>query len=981
MEYFNGKKDIFVKGHGSLRKLRTGAVVSVLSSSVFFGGVVSADEVSSSSVSPTVVASSVTESRISEGQVSSARAEAEAASQAVVAQEVKLAEIQSTISSQESVIADLGSQVAEVEKVTPRVVEGARADADSMASALADAEARVGYVESSLTDASAKVTNQEGVVADAEANAGKTASAVADAQAKVDALSSETNTTELEENISNLSDAVEKDKTALVDARTALDSAKLAESNKGEAIKNQERVVDSKAEKANAADVELIKATSSKTKADTALAGAKSELDTAKAGTTKTETIQVGTKTETVGGQATLKPGVAVSSWYETNGIITNDAYLKAIKALADGSGSVEGVKEAIRLGVYGMLDNKLDDLNNVAALSSGAFNAWKNNIKLEFSDTDKSTLVDVRNLSEAQRTDLSLFYASLVNELRARVGTDPLVVTQGSVSRADQTVQSIFNGMWSHYKGMDSEQLVSNGFWNTMQGLNTDTGQTGQPSLKGAGHSLDSVVMSTRPDIKLLGWKAANIVQYSNNDGRKQTMADLKSNIVATLGVQLYGIFGDGSMGEGSGGIGGRRGNDFESALAILGLRGNSFNSVGLDFDHVNIYNGMVDRAPDTFVIFSNSSDSLISNPYSVVSGGSTITTPIYESTTTTVVDDALVAKAQDKYDLALGKSQKANSVYDQAKSAYDEAQAAYKEAQAQLDALRDGSVDISALEQSVLDAETQLAKDEASLQSARETLALAKASAVDKAKALAEARANLVESMSANESARGVLSREKETLEVLVKSREVAQLAKDDAIAKLSQAQGESSEARDKYAKLSDALVNKGSILAELNTKIGEARSALEVARVEYKGAKELLDKLKGTASEKLARYDELARLKVEQGRADAELKRLEELKAKVDAISSSGGIASPVIDSTGRVVDYVDGSKVVANAVTLIKTEKRDRVTQVADKMTDSQVEKALPATGTETENLALSTLAAGSLGLLGTLALVQSRRKKR
>ncbi|MFD3073564.1 hypothetical protein ACFKJT_04055, partial [Streptococcus agalactiae] len=88
---------------------------------------------------------------------------------------------------------------------------------------------------------------------------------------------------------------------------------------------------------------------------------AKKALDVAKAGTTTQ--VQVGTKTVTTGGKAALKDGVAKSEFFESNGVVTSDAYLKAIKALADGTGSYANVRKAIAEGVENVPGSSLADI------------------------------------------------------------------------------------------------------------------------------------------------------------------------------------------------------------------------------------------------------------------------------------------------------------------------------------------------------------------------------------------------------------------------------------------------------------------------------------------------------------------------------------------------------------------------------------------------------------------------------------------
>ncbi|MGT2683326.1 SEC10/PgrA surface exclusion domain-containing protein [Streptococcus porci] len=982
-----------VKGHGTIKKLRTGAVVSVLALSAVGGtGVVSADEVGASGTAEVVSTTNATEPvsevvtepvkeepRITDEQVATAKAESDSANQAVQAQEGVVSELGGTVATAEGTVNGLTNQVNEVSNVTPEVVESAKVEADQAGTALETASEGAKSAETSLSDATSKVEAQEGVVSDAKAEVDKSASAVADAEKKVSDLSGTVDTAQLEQDVKDLTSTVAKDKEVVQSAKDALTTAQTAETNKAEAIKTQEGVVSkATADEKTASDALATAQTAldSKTREVKTVQG---QLDEAKKGKEVTETVQTGTETISTGGKTTLNDGVAASAWYESNGVLTNDEYLTAIKNLAEGKGSVEDVNKAIKHGFFGMDDESLDDLNNVMAPNSTAFKSWRNIFEGSLSNTDATTLVDVDNLTDAQLTDLALFYTALVNDLRSKVGTEPLKVTKGSLQNSKDVVESIFNATFPAYKGMTNDQKVANGFWNTLSGLNSDTGATGQPALKaGSGVSVEEAVASSVGSNTIIGLETANSLQYAKSDGRKQTMADLKFNLLATLGVQLYGIDGRGELGEAFGGLNGGRASGYATALEVLGLGRNKHNSVGLGFEFVDIFNGGVDRAPKTFIVFSDSSDSAISSPYETVTGGKVETVPVYETRTTTVVDQAEVARLGGMLvELTAEQAQSQKAVED-AQKAYDEAKTALDTAKQQLDNLKSGTVDIPALKQAVKDAETQLEKDQASLQTAKETLAVAKASAVDKANALAKAKADLVSAQASNDKANVVLKEEQETLELLRKAEGVAKLTVTEANAKLADAKLASDEATAKYEELSKALANKDAVLPELTAKLEEAKQALAVARAEYETAKDLLASLRVTAKEKLDAYRELADLKAEQDKAEAEAKRLQELKDKADAITKDGGIATAVVDGNGVVIDYVDGKEVTPDTPT--KVVKQAGVTQVGDKITYSRVEKNknLPETGSEESLLGL--LGASIIAGLG-LSVTNKRRKTR
>ncbi|HEM5303542.1 TPA: SEC10/PgrA surface exclusion domain-containing protein [Streptococcus suis] len=900
-----------VTGHGTIKKLRTGAVVSVLTTSMLVGGVVSAEEVVTGTeytlvevVAESGASEEVVETKVTDAQVSEAKAEADQATQAVTAQEAVVGGLEETIATGESTVSDLNTQIEEANKVTPEVVADAKTGADAKSDALATANETVETATNSANATAEAVTIQEGVVSDADANAQKTASAVADAEKKVADLSGTTDTTQLQKDVDTLTEAVAKDTTDLAEAKQALESAQLAETNKAQAIATQEGVVASKEADVDSTANALANATKAKSDADKEVSTTKSALDTAKAGTT----VTTGT-TET--------PYFKDSVGYAPE---LSDAYLDAIKALYEGTGTTSGVRSAINSAYT-------SEETGVSAITLRNYNSTGTRfVEGEFvpygsEDTDSTVIVDFNNLTTEQSKELSLYAATIINDLRAKLGTSKLAVTDTSVALAVALMQKeqyfYTVNTWSGEKNTTtytkplSENLASS---------ETEIGVTGGTSTAVQGKLIPT---------------------FSSVDVNNLTMGDLKLLVYQGIVNSLMGSSESTTSP-----------TTYASAFSILGLDGTQNVALGVDLAH-EYAQGKPNSFFTTFVF-----------------------TPVATNITTkTVVDKSAVAAAQSAYDTALDNAQTANVAYQNANTAYVNAQQALADAQKQLSDLKSGTVDIPALEQAVKDAETQLEKDQASLQSAKETLAVAKASAIDKANALSKAKAELVEARSADENAQGVLAQEKETLEVLKKADQVAQLALTEAIAKQSTAKSDSEKATAKYNELAKALTDKGAVLTVLNAKLTEANQALAVARAEYETAKELLATLKVDATEKTTRYEELANLKAEQDRTEAEAKRLAELNAKAETINNAGGIATPVLDANGVVIDYVDGKK--ATSVVHTKIGKQAGITQVGDKITYSRVERAktLPNTGEQTSLLALA-----GVSVLSSLGLASARRRK-
>lgn len=998
-----------VKGHGSIKKLRTGAVVSVLALSVAGGvSVVHADETTSANTTANnvevvakdakaeAVAKDTKAETVTGQQVADAKVVANQANQALNAQEGVVASAETAVTENNKTVTDLGNQITEVEKITPEVVAEAKSDQAKAKETLDQATTATTSVEKSLTDATTKEANQKDVVAKAESTVEKTASAVADAEKKVEALSATTDTAKLDQDVKDLTAKVAGDTTSVKSAKDSLEAAKLSVSNKEQAIKDQKSVL---------ATAEGTLSNSSKAY-DTAKANlegtqametsAKSALDEAKKGKVVVEPVKVGEITAVTADGVSLNKGVAYSNFLETNGIVVNQEYLDAIKALAKGTGSVQAVKDAIKKG-----DKNGFSLDAVSGPSFDTYKSWVKNRDFTFANTDAVTKLDVNNLSDSQLTDLALFYTALLNDVRFKVGTNLVTVTEQSVAEAKKVVTSIFNKVFPSYKGMNNAQLEANGFWNSMSNPSNP--------LKANGTTLMNAVKSTdSEDTTIIGQKPANSVSYENNDGRKQTMAELKAKIFANLGNQLFGFEGKGYLGDAYGGVDGKRSDNFDLAMTVLGLKGTS-TTAGVDLGFTDIFNGMVDRAPKTYTVLGNAYGKAISNPYQTLKNPKETVTPVYKDVERTVVDDVAVAKAQTNYDNAVKANQDAKSKVATAETAYNTAKEALASAQKRLADLVGGTVDIPGLEKALADAQTQLESNQASLQTAKETLALAKASATDKAKSLEVAKSVLAEAKKSDVTAKGVLAKEKETLEIITKAVSVAQVALTDARTKQGVAKTNFDTASAKAVDLATKLANKETVLADLNSKLADAKAKSSVLRAELETARERYETLKKDSNAKNVEYLRLATVKAEQDKAEAEVQRLQALKDKADAIVAQGGVVVQVVDADGNVVDVVDGTKAVKNAdgsisiggthytlnndgtvsrvvvptadkgVSSTSVVKQAGVTQVGDKTTYSRVEraKALPNTGSQESLLGL--FGANMIAGLG-IGYVGKRKRK-
>lgn len=402
-----------VKGHGTIKKLRTGAVVSVLALGVAgVSGFVSADEVGASGVTSVAEAPStdgvsdpVVETVTAE-QVATAKVVATEANQAVTAQEGVVASTEQAVTANDASITDLNNQIQEVSAVTPEVVASAEAEADTAEQNLATANEDVTSAEASLADATNKVETQEGVVASAQAEADKTASAVADAQSKVEGLSTTADTAELEQNVSDLSAKVETDTTNVENAKSALEAAKLAETNRPQAIEDQKDVVAS-------AEGNVDSTAKAYSDAIVAQQGTQAVEDSAK---TALDTLQTNSGSS-----------IFVPSWY-------NDT----IRQLTKAYGNVfSGVDVTANQAKIAELEKKISDWADSTYFLEDTIFAGREGYRYEGDTKDYDRIVDVNNLSYEESLELSLFAQNLINDVRRQLGSPLLRVSSTSVEVA----------------------------------------------------------------------------------------------------------------------------------------------------------------------------------------------------------------------------------------------------------------------------------------------------------------------------------------------------------------------------------------------------------------------------------------------------------------------------------------------------------------------------------------------------------------
>ena len=442
------------QGHGTIKKLRTGAVISTLAISAF--GVstsvsASETEVAVNEPATKVVAKDEVVPKVpTQADVDKAKAESDKANQDVAKQKEVVSTTETKIATTEKTITDTTKKVEEAKSVTPEKVAEAKADAEKKASELATAEKAVTDADKSVSATAEKVEDQTKVVSNAEQTATDTANKVADAQKKVDSLSSTTDVAPMEKEVATLTNQVSADTKAVETAQTNLDNAKKAQSNKEQAIKDAQGGVSQAESNLSQATTALANAKADQSNKDKAVTTAKSALEVAKQGVTETTT-----SSETMYDVPKANYAPALSK-----------GYIDAIKALANGTGTTDAVRKAALKTPY------MDEETGVSANSLRDFNSTgKRYVNGDFvdygsEDTDATEIADFQHLTKDQQIRLTTYAASIINELRAKFGTKPVTVGDSSLKLAEafnNNVNGYVSGNGSEYNPLNSQDLSLN--------------------------------------------------------------------------------------------------------------------------------------------------------------------------------------------------------------------------------------------------------------------------------------------------------------------------------------------------------------------------------------------------------------------------------------------------------------------------------------------------------------------------------------
>ena len=174
------------------------------------------------------------------------------------------------------------------------------------------------------------------------------------------------------------------------------------------------------------------------------------------------------------------------------------------------------------------------------------ALNTYKSN------EVDKKEIVDVTNLTEAQRKELSLFVANLINPIRQQFGKEPYKVNAGSVNAAQKVANAYKEDNWyawtrSHDTNATSRALanVANGWGENLATINPNT--TTMDDLKKQFHY--QTVWMLFDDSHANFGHARNFLLFENPYGNHDVYLGVSTNRAGasdarSFGTQYYTMF-----------------------------------------------------------------------------------------------------------------------------------------------------------------------------------------------------------------------------------------------------------------------------------------------------------------------------------------------------------------------------------------------------------------------------------------------------
>ncbi len=699
-----------------------------------------------------------TKAVVTKEEVAQSQTAVDTANAAVKAQEQATNQAQKDVTAAENIVKTETTNVAQAEKVaqeaTPENVVKAETSVKEATGQVTQAEKAVSQSQTAQQTAQSEATKQTEAVAKAQEPVTQKQVVVAQAEKKVaekQAILDGTGTKEILAKAEQTQAKVHADKEVVTKAQTNLAEAKQDDQKRASELTNAEKEV---------------------TQAQTTVDTSKAELD---------QKVAMANKTAEALEKATVDLTKANQDVEAINQIKLTQEYIAALRDYASKIATASPAEEKA-------MTDKLVALGKVLA-KQNRFKANKN---------DSQEKLDLNNLSEATREELSLFAADLLNQIHSYFGTSKVEVTKDAAKIVhDHVSTSKTNGV----KGHD------------LANLNKVLAQYGISS-------------GTEENIGLNGGAGA---------GQIVTKAELKRLVYNAIVNMMFNASEDYENNEN---------NEFFHASSLSGLFSpgvkTTYLGVGTSFkdDYWQIVNFLLIH--DKGLTGSSFNRTVLANPF----------------------DSQELLKtqkeAQSTYNAAKQDDERAQADKSKAETSVKEATAYLTGVTAQRDAIKAIEVKTPAAQTQLDQAQATLKADEAENKAAQEAVAQLNADVKAKQAALAQAKAELSQQQSELEVLKNNLSMEQNKLATKKADLTKAQALVSQRNNELVQAKARLTAAQEKVRQLKDAPAR----LAQAKQSLLTVKQTLAEKKVLLEKEEAKLQVLKATQAEVVAQHTKLVK-----------------------------------------------------------------------------------------------------------------------
>ena len=699
-----------------------------------------------------------TKAVVTKEEVAQSQTAVDTANAAVKAQEQATNQAQKDVTAAENIVKTETTNVAQAEKVaqeaTPENVVKAETSVKEATGQVTQAEKAVSQSQTAQQTAQSEATKQTEAVAKVQETVTKKQAEVTQAEKKVvekQAILDGTGTKEIIAKAEQTQAKVNADKEAVVKAQTDLAKAKQDDRKRTSDLAEAEKVV---------------------TQSQKVVTTFKADLD---------KKVAMANKTAEALEKATVDLTKANQDVEAINQIKLTQEYIAALRDYASKIATASPAEEKA-------MTDKLVALGKVLA-KQNRFKANKN---------DSQEKLDLNNLSEATREELSLFAADLLNQIHAAFGTSKIEVAKDVTKIINDHVStSKTNGV----KGHDTKNLKR-----VLAHYNISSG--------------------TEENIGLNGGAGA---------GQTVTKAELKHLVYNTILNFMFNAFDD---------VEDSVNNEFFHASSISGLftpeAKTSYLGVATSFkdDYWQVVNFLF--VHDKALAGSSFNRTVLSNPF----------------------DSQKLLKtqkeAQSTYNAAKQDDERAQADKSKAETSVKEATAFLTGVTAQRDAIKAIEVKTPAAQTQLDQAQATLKADEAENKAAQEAVAQLNADVKAKQAALAQAKAELSQQQAELNTLKNSLSAEQNKLATKKADLAKAQALVSQRKGELTQAKERLVYAQERVLKLKDAPLR----LAQAKQSLLTVKQTLAEKKVLLEKEEAKLQVLKATQAEVVAQHTKLVK-----------------------------------------------------------------------------------------------------------------------